>query len=113
MQRRRLVVGVAAFAALGLAWLVWAGWGDGAEGVTGEVTGYEQVEPGLARTRLAVTAPSGKAVTCTLRALDADDSVVGRATATSPSGGSSRTLEADIKVLTAVDRVEVVECTAP
>ena len=92
--------------------VAWVTVGSDSDPVSAQVTGYQQVENRVVRARLVITARADTAAHCTLRALDEDRAVIGRAEVTSPAGGTSRGAIVDLRVLTSASSVEIVDCTA-
>ncbi|RKS80704.1 uncharacterized protein DUF4307 [Motilibacter peucedani] len=109
--RRPLAYAAAALlAVLAVAWVAWVALG-GSDPVSAQVQGFEEVAPRVVRARVVVTAPPDAAVRCTLRALDEDRAVVGRAALELPAGARSRGASVDIRVLTSASSVEEVGCS--
>lgn len=111
-QQRALYAVAGGLAALCIAWVAWVTLGADSNPVSAQVTGYQQVGNRVVRAQVVVTAPADTTAQCTLRALDEDRAVVGRAEVTSPAGGTSRGASVDIRVLTSASSVEIVNCSA-
>ena len=93
----------------GLVWLASATLDHSTPDVESELVTYEVVDDQQARARLDVTVRDGVEATCRLRAVAADQSLVGEKTFT-PTPGTN---EVVVRTERRADRIEKVGCTTP